>query len=98
MRKLVITLEGQPREGGYMYVTSPDLKGFRFMCEPNEDPIEAMRPVLLNFLQRYVESNINVLEPIATPSLYRRTRDDGGVWASIFRATSRLSMIAEVPA
>ena len=31
-----ITLVGQKREGGYVFITSPDLPGFTFLLEPNE--------------------------------------------------------------
>ena len=37
IRKISITLIGNEREGGYTYITSPQLPGFTFMLEPGEE-------------------------------------------------------------
>lgn len=41
IRKMKITLIGHEREGGYIYITSPDHPGFTFMLSPGE--IESFR-------------------------------------------------------
>lgn len=37
IKRMKITLNGVEREGGYTYITSPELPGFTFMLEPGED-------------------------------------------------------------
>ncbi len=37
MDKFTITFIAHEREGGYTYITSPDLPGFTFMLEPGEE-------------------------------------------------------------
>jgi hypothetical protein len=49
------TLIGEAREGGYYYLTSPDLPGFTFMLEPSEaddvqKTIEAITPALQTYI------------------------------------------------
>lgn len=37
--QITLRIEGHQIEGGYIYFTSPDVSGFRFVAEPNEiDP------------------------------------------------------------
>jgi hypothetical protein len=54
-RDQTFRLIGESCEGGYTYVTSPDLPGFTFMLEPNEEDlqtvIEAMQPALEAFIK-----------------------------------------------
>ena len=37
IRKITITFTKHEREGGYIYITCPELPGFTFMLEPGED-------------------------------------------------------------
>ena len=37
IKKISIAFIGHEREGGYTYITSPQLPGFTFMLEPGED-------------------------------------------------------------
>lgn len=39
---MTVTFNKQSREGGYTFVTSPELPGFSFMLEPNENDIALM--------------------------------------------------------
>ena len=68
---ITIRLRGQDTEDGRTYVTSPDLRGFHFVLEPNEDPLEAMEPTLRVFVERYLETEITELTPAMTPRDYR---------------------------
>lgn len=49
-RKIIMNrLEGRTTNDERIYVTSPDLKGFTYLLEKDEDPVEAMSPVLKSF-------------------------------------------------
>lgn len=39
---MTVTFNKQSREGGYTFVTNPELPGFSFMLEPNENDIALM--------------------------------------------------------
>jgi hypothetical protein len=47
-------LIGEPREGGHIYLTSPDLPGFTFMLEPHETNIEAIIEAITPALSAYL--------------------------------------------
>ena len=66
-----IRLHAQSTEDGRIYVTSPDLRGFHFVLEPDESPLEAMEPTLRVFLERYMDTKIQELLPAMTPRDYR---------------------------
>ena len=68
---ITIRLRGADTEDGRTYVTSPDLRGFHFVLEPGEDPLEAMEPTLRVFVERYLETEIKELLPAMTPRDYR---------------------------
>lgn len=53
-----ITLIGQEREGGYIYLTSPELKGFSFMLEPGEDDLKAIIAAMDEPLHAYLEAKL----------------------------------------
>ena len=42
-----ITIHGKPVEGGYIYYTSADVPGFRFLGEPGEKDRSTMLGALL---------------------------------------------------
>ena len=71
---ITFRLRKQPTEDGRMYVTSPDLKGFHFVLESEEEPLEAMEPTLRVFIERYLETKIKELRPAMTPRDYRVQR------------------------
>ena len=54
-----ITLIGHPREGGYTYLTSPELPGFTFMLEPGEETdLRRMINALYEPLTFYLDAHI----------------------------------------
>src|SRR5689334_15910968 len=63
-----ITLIGQEREGGYTFITSPDLPGFSFMLEPGETEnfrsfINAIEPSLMVYLDAHFEAEAKANHP-----------------------------------
>ena len=70
-KTITIRLHGEATDDGRTYVTSPDLRGFHFLLEPDDDPIEAMKPTLKIFISRYVQAEIMELQPALNPSDYR---------------------------
>ena len=68
---ITFRLRGKSTEDGRTYVTSPDLKGFHFVLEPEEDPLGTMEPTLRVFVERYLEAKIKELLPAMTPRDYR---------------------------
>src|ERR1700730_16523584 len=56
--RFTITIKGEKREGGYIYIHSPDLKGFSLLLEPGEYGdiktfIDAIYDPLLIYLKVY---------------------------------------------
>jgi hypothetical protein len=47
---------GHEREGGYIYLSSPELKGFNFMLEPDERSLRAIIDAIAEPLQAYLEA------------------------------------------
>ena len=63
IRKITITFIGHKREGGYTYITSPQLPGFTFMLEPGEDKnirtfIDAIDEPLMAYLPAHIEAEL----------------------------------------
>ena len=63
IRKIAITLMLDEREGGYTYITSPQLPGFTFMLEPGEDEnirtfIDAIDEPLMAYLPAHFEAEL----------------------------------------
>ncbi|MCC6946884.1 MAG: hypothetical protein IT539_03870 [Bradyrhizobiaceae bacterium] len=54
----IIHLIGEPRAGGYIYLTSPELPGFTFLLGPDEKSIEAIieaiKPALATYLPHHL--------------------------------------------
>ena len=80
---ITIRLEGEETEDGRMYVTSPDLRGFHYIVEPDEDPVEAIEPTLKEFIHLYLQIEVQGLSPAIAPAIIRRrnmtSQDDQGV-------------------
>lgn len=59
---MLFTLIGEEREGGYIFVSSSDLRGFTLMLEPGErdieKTIEAIRPALMGHLDIYLRAKL----------------------------------------
>ena len=36
MERFIVTLNGEEREGGYFFISSPELKGFSLLLEPGD--------------------------------------------------------------
>ena len=64
-------LNAQETDDGRLYVTSPDLKGFHFVLNPDEDPMEAMLPSLEEMLRILLKAERVTLRPAYTPRGYR---------------------------
>lgn len=60
-----ITLIGEQQDDGYIFITSPELKGFSLMLEPDEDKnlatiISAVHEPLITYLDVLNEAKIGV--------------------------------------
>jgi hypothetical protein len=55
-RATKITFIGHEREGGYTFLTSPELKGFSIMLEPGEDNLKGILGALEQPLDAYLEA------------------------------------------
>ena len=58
MDRFMITLKGEEREGGYLYISSPQLKGFTLLLEPKDYTdfkifIDAVDEPLTNYLNAF---------------------------------------------
>ena len=69
---LRIELRGDESEDGRILFKSPDLEGFYFVVNPDEDPIEAMKPTLMKFLSLYLKAEVKEIASAQTPRQYRR--------------------------
>ncbi|MDB5405615.1 MAG: hypothetical protein JWL84_527 [Rhodospirillales bacterium] len=60
MRKQELTfdLAGAERPDGTIYFTCKALPGFHFIVAEGEDPSETMRPVLIDFVGRYMSARL----------------------------------------
>jgi len=58
-------------EDGRIYVTSPDIKGFHFILEPDDDPMDAMLPTLEEMLRIILKADKVELRPAYSPARYR---------------------------
>lgn len=70
-KAIAIRLQGEATDDGRTYVTSPDLRGFHFLLEPEDDPVETMKPALTTLLSLCVRAEIRDLRPAVTPGDYR---------------------------
>ena len=66
-----IRLKGTPTDDGRLYVTSPDLKGFHFLLEKDEEPFSAMKPALVHCLSHLLEAKLKELSPLVSMRDYR---------------------------
>ena len=66
-----IRLKGTPTDDGRLYVTSPDLKGFHFLLEKDEEPLSAMKPALVHCLSHLLEAQLKEISPLVSVSEYR---------------------------
>lgn len=73
---IMIRLEGQRTDDERIYVTSPDLKGFHYLLEKDEDPLEAMSPVLKIFIERQLEKSLEEFRVPLTPDNYLKGKAD----------------------
>ena len=69
---LRIELHGMEAEDGRIYVNSPDIEGFHFILDPEDDPLEAMRETLTEFTQLYLKAEVRSFSPAPTPKQYLR--------------------------
>jgi hypothetical protein len=53
-----IRINARQREDGSVYMTSPDLPGLHYICPEGKDPIEALAPILGEFLPRFFEAKL----------------------------------------
>ena len=72
--QITISLSGQPMESGRIYVTSPDLRGFHFILEPDDDPIPTMIPALETFIPLYLKAGLIDLKPTLSTREYRASK------------------------
>ena len=61
IKRIKIRLHGHERDGGYTYITSPELPGFSFMLEPGEDEnirsfIDAIDEPLMTYIDAYYKA------------------------------------------
>lgn len=58
---ITITFIGTAMDDGRTYVTSPDLRGFHYLLERDEDP-EVMMPTITEFLGLYTKAEIRKVQ------------------------------------
>ena len=90
---LKIELCGEEADDGRILIKSPDLEGFYFMVNPDEDPWTAMKPTLLEFMRLYLKAEVGEVECAQTPRQYRRQ-----MLGVISRPSRDYSVFAEVAA
>ena len=73
-RNISIRLERRETTDGRFFVTSPDLRGFCFILEADDDPMEAMMPTLREFIPRYLDAELKDLEEVYSVEHYRAER------------------------
>ena len=71
---LRIELHGEEADDGRILFRSPDLEGFYFVANPDEDPCAAMEPTLIQFLSLYLNAEVRKIQPAQTPRQFRRER------------------------
>lgn len=72
---IMIRLEGCETDDDLIYVTSPDLRGFTYLLKKDEDPVEALSPVLKIFVECQLEKNLEDFLIPLTPDSYLKGRD-----------------------
>ncbi|MCY4222832.1 MAG: hypothetical protein OXC25_01535 [Thiotrichales bacterium] len=88
---LRVELHSRESEDGRILINSPDLKGFYFVVSAGEDPMTAMKPTLMEFMQIYLKAEIRRIERAHTPRQFRRNalgiehrpQDDFSVFAEV---------------
>ncbi len=64
-RSIKITLIGHEREGGYVYITSPQLPGFTFMLEPGEEEsIRTFIDAIFEPLSTYLDAHFKATSTV----------------------------------
>lgn len=63
IKKLTVMLTFEGQDDGRIYVTSPDLKGFHFLLEEGEDPLNEMKNALKTHLEHVLGKKIMSLGP-----------------------------------
>ena len=71
---LRIELHGEEADDGRILFKSPDLEGFYFVVNPDEDPCAVMEPTLMQFLHLYLNAEIRKIQPAQTPRQFRREK------------------------
>ena len=71
---ITIRLIGESADDGRIYVNSPDLRGFHFVLEAEEDPYDTMKPTLEEFIRLYFKAELRALRPALTPRQFHETR------------------------
>jgi hypothetical protein len=72
--EITIHLKGEILEDGRIYVTSPDLKGFHFLLEKDEDPFSTMRPTLEIFLKLMLKAELKEVKALPGMRDYKAQR------------------------
>ena len=73
---IIIRLDRQPTDDGRIYVTSPDLPGFSFVLEMDEDPFETMLPTIWIFASRALDADLAQVRPARAVAEYRAHKHD----------------------
>ena len=73
---IMIRLDGFFTDDDRIYVTSPDLKGFAYLLNKDEDPVEAMSPVLKIFVECQLGRDLEDFRVPLTPASYLKGRDN----------------------
>ena len=68
---LRIELHGEEADDGRILVRSPDLEGFYFVVEADEDPLDAMEPTLMEFIRVYLKAEVRRIQRTETPRQFR---------------------------
>lgn len=105
LTEISFTIIGEEREGGYQYLTSPDLKGFRLLVRPGENELEIMKDVLTEHLMAYFRAGhafppgakLKEIRPSPTPNFARKGEIGANWWHTLMK-TRGLPMVAEFAA
>jgi hypothetical protein len=68
---ITIELHGKELDDGRFFVSSPNLEGFRYLLNADEEP-ETMIPSLTEFMQLYLSAEIKKLRRADTPKAFRQ--------------------------
>lgn len=91
---LRIELLGEEFEDGRILFKSPDLEGFYFVVNADEDPRIAMESTLMQFIGLYLNAEVRTIEPLQTPQQFRQRML--GMLDILSRPSRDYSVVAEV--